>query len=231
MPTTRSKSEEKRSKSEEESSSDVKEQKFSSASSSLHDGTELSTRSGAENLNSVETLSVSPKIVRGSTLFSVDSTPSGPQNDKSFADVIRLFQKVGIAENKRCSRGEKEADRYVGPESGGFSAADVPHFVYHFDSVSERYKEMSGEDLAKIAFSKLPTALKLRQEVRATRTWSELRRAVMVATNFNVDLELESVSGCKDVEDFLRRQEHFLMLVAVKGNERYDAELLGLFSC
>ena len=189
---------ETRSRSAERMSSKVEERKLEPALSSLHDGTKLlsplTTRSGAENHNSVEPLSVSPKIARGSILTSVDPTPPGPKNDESLADMIRLLQKVGMSDSKQYSQAEKEANAYIGPAAGSFGMADVPSYLFHFESVMERYPEMSGEDVAKIAFAKLPITLRLRQEVRAARTWAELRKVVMSAMNFNIDLELESVS-------------------------------------
>ena len=166
MSTTRSKSAETaRAKAEKETSPDGEEQKFSSASSG----------SGAENHNSVETLSVSPKIVRGSTLTSADSPSPGIERDESLADMIRLLQRVGISDNKRYAHAEKEANAYTGPVAGSFGITDVPSYLFHFDSIMDRYPEVDGEDVSKIAFSKLPTALKLRRDVRAARTWLELR--------------------------------------------------------
>ena len=189
---------ETRSRSAERMSSKVEERKLEPALSSLHDGTKLlsplTTRSGAENHNSVEPLSVSPKIARGSTLTSANSPSPGIKRDESLADMIRLLQRVGISDNKRYSHAEKEANAYTGPVAGSFGIADVPSYLFHFDSIMDRYPEVDGEDVSKIAFSKLPTALKLRQDIRAAKTWSELRKVVMSAMNFNIDLELESVS-------------------------------------
>ena len=162
---------------------------------------------------SVELPSVSPQIVRGPTLTSAEI-----KSDESLADVIRLLQKVGISENKRYSRGEKEANSYVGPTS----FMDVPSFLFHFDSVLERYPELGGEDLAKLAFAKLPTALKLRGDIRSARIWADLRGAIMGAMNFNIHRELESVTSSRDVEDFLSRQERFLMLVSVGGSRVFE---------
>ena len=45
----------------------------------------------------------------------------------------------------------------------------------------------------------------------------------MVATNFNTDIELESVTNSKDIDDFLIKQEKFLILVSVGGSQMFDA--------